>query len=149
MARTNYSWAFDAGAHPAVVVVAAVALLLPLLLQLLVVADDGVVLGLDVAEVIDKYKQLQLKLKPVVVDSDPPYGDGAASFGVEVGIPQSPEAELVALGDGPVAVGERLVALVLPLVHHSLDVAVALAAVVATRPFVAAVAPTLINFILF
>ena len=82
----------------------------------------------------------------MVVDSDPPCGDGAASFGVEVGIPQSPGAELVALGDGPVAVGERLVALVLPPVHHSLGVVVVLAAVVATRPFVAAVAPTLINY---
>ena len=56
MARTNYSWAFDAGAHPAVVVVAAVGLLL-LPQLLLVVADDGVVLGLDVAKVIDKYKK--------------------------------------------------------------------------------------------
>ena len=62
MARTNYSWAFDAGAHPAVVVVAAVALLL--LLHLLVVADDGVVLGLDVAEVIsNKYKKYEFKVK--------------------------------------------------------------------------------------
>ena len=57
MARTNYSWAFDAGAHPAVVVVAAAVELLLLPQLLLVVADDGVVLGLDVAKVIDKYKK--------------------------------------------------------------------------------------------
>jgi len=126
LARTNYSWAFDAGEHPVVVAVAAAVRLPPLLLlPLLAVVDDGAVLGLGVA---------------VAGDSVPPCGDGAASFGAGAGIPRNLVAELVvAPGDGLVVVGGSPVALV-PVAGQSPGVLAAVVAV-AIRPFVV-VAPT-------